>query len=412
MTNRRIRDFVSTTAAWARPDASTLADDAWIVLVPTHYNDAETLTTLGLAPSPTGDGFERQVYTLDRKVLRGDDVRFGHTNPHVSAAFVDALEAAGVRGYTATPLPHASPNAVRGEALYRLDSLGPHLALDASSGNDTPPFAPKTVGRPGFPAHPVVFDGASWTGDAAGLTEPFASYFNRPWRGLAVRGDFVKTFERIHKRPLRCAFEPAAMVNAPTALGAAPAPSRVAAIAPWTASPTSAELIARIESLASKYDHLLPPAASSLDALDRVASAFNGAWPEVLRTLLSRWNGASLHGGAIGFFALTPRSGESELTGRHAHFGVPDDLEAAQRRDVEEEWNLDRPDGAMLFGWRCEESPAFWCVDREGRVRLLEQGRGVLGPAITAEEWLHDQLEDLAYAADGGAWPASKWLGE
>jgi hypothetical protein len=66
----------------------------------------------------------------------------------------------------------------------------------------------------------------------------------------------------------------------------------------------------------------------------------------------------------------------------------------------------------MLFGWRCEESPAIWCVDREGLVRLLEPGRSVLGPAIPAAEWLHDQLEDLAYAADSGVWPATKWLGE
>ena len=72
----------------------------------------------------------------------------------------------------------------------------------------------------------------------------------------------------------------------------------------------------------------------------------------------------------------------------------------------------DSPDGAMLFGWRCEESPAIWCVDREGLVRLLEPGRSVLGPAIPAAEWLHDQLEDLAYAADSGVWPATKWLGE
>ena len=168
----RIRDFVITAANWDAPDASQLADDAWIVLVPTHYNDAETLDTLGLAPSPTGDGFERQVYTLDRKLLCGDDVRFGHTNPHVSEAFVRALEAAGVRGLSARPLPHASPNAVRGGALYLLDALGAHLTLDASAGNDTPRFAQKTVGRAGFPAHPVVFDGAAWTGDAAGLTEP------------------------------------------------------------------------------------------------------------------------------------------------------------------------------------------------------------------------------------------------
>jgi hypothetical protein len=68
------------------------------VLVPTHYNDAELLDTLGLAPSPTGDDFERQVYTLDRKLLCGDDVRFGHTNPHVSEAFVRALEGAMLFG--------------------------------------------------------------------------------------------------------------------------------------------------------------------------------------------------------------------------------------------------------------------------------------------------------------------------
>ena len=408
----RIRDFVITAANWDAPDASQLADDAWIVLVPTHYNDAETLDTLGLAPSPTGDGFERQVYTLDRKLLRGDDVRFGHTNPHVSEAFVRALEAAGVRGLSARPLPHASPNAVRGGALYLLDALGAHLTLDASAGNDTPRFAQKTVGRAGFPAHPVVFDGAAWTGDAAGLTEPFASYFNRPWRGLAVRGDFVKTFERLHGRRLRCAFEPAAMVNAPATPGAAPPSTFTPAVAAWNTRPTLSELIARITSFASKYDHLLPPAAPSLDALDRVSAAHNTAWPEALRSLLSQWNGASLHGGAIGFFALTPREGERELTGRHAHFGVPDPLEAAQLRDGDDEWALARPDGAMLFGWRCEESPAIWCVDREGLVRLLEPGRSVLGPAIPAAEWLHDQLEDLAYAADSGVWPATKWLGE
>jgi hypothetical protein len=408
----RIRDFVMTAAPWAAPDASQLADDAWIVLVPTHYNDAETLDTLGLAPSPTGDAFARQVYTLDRKVLCGDDVRFGHTNPHVSEAFVRALEAAGVRGWSATPLPHASPNAVRGEALYLVDALGAHLTLDASAGDDTPRFAPKTVGRAGFPAHPVVFDGASWTGDAAGLTEPFASYFNRPWRGLAVRGDFVKTFERLHGRRLRCAFEPAAMVNAPATPRATLPSTRTHATAPWTAGPTPSALIARIVAHAARYDHHLPPPAPSLDALDRVAAAHQSAWPEALRCLLSQWNGASLHGGAIGFLALTAREGERELAGRHAHFGVPDDLEAAQLRSGGAEWSLARPEGAMLFGWRCEESPAIWCVDRAGLVRLLEQGGAALGPAIPATAWLHDQLEDLAYAADSGAWPASKWLGE
>jgi hypothetical protein len=42
----------------------------------------------------------------------------------------------------------------------------------------------------------------------------------------------------------------------------------------------------------------------------------------------------------------------------------------------------------------------------------VSRGRLLHITAIPATAWLHDQLEDLAYAADSGAWPASKWLGE
>lgn len=411
MTTKPLRKYVSVDSSWEAPDASTLADDAWILLVPTHFADAETLDIMGKAPGPTDGDFERDLYTVDRKLTRDDDVRFGHTNPVVSEDFVAALLAFGVAAWRTTPLPHASPNAVGGRAVYLLDSLGPHLTIDASTAMNPPAFAPKCPGRAGFPSLPLVFDGAGWTGDAVGLTEPCASFFNRPWRGLAVRGDFVRAFERLHGRKVRCAWEPAAMVNAPTARVAAPAPLHTSAAAPASAAPTVDELIARITSEAAQADHQLPSAPASVAALDAVASAFGGVWPASLKRLLSEWNGASLRGGAIGFFALTERAGDSELAGRHAHFGVPDTLDGAQRRDGEAEWNLARPDGALLFGWRAEEMPAIWCVDREGLVRLLEQGRTVLGPAVTVEAWLRDQLDDLAYAATG-AWPASKWLGE
>ncbi len=410
MTTRPLRKYVSVADPWEPPDASSLADDAWILLVPTHYADAEAMDIMGKSPAPSAGDFERDLYTVDRKVVRGDDVRFGHTNPNVSDDFVRALEHIGVRGWIATPVPHASPNAVRGEALYLLDSLGPHLAIDASTAMNPPPFPPKCPGRAGFPTLPLTFDGSGWTGDAAGLTEPCASFFNRPWRGLAVRGDFVRAFEKLHGRRLRCAWEPAAMVHAPTSRAPSPPPVRARAVTPWSATPTVDALVARITAGASRYDHQLPAAPSSLDALDAVAKEF--ALPPSLKRLLSQWNGASLHGGAIGFFALEPRSGDAVLAGRHAHFGVPDTLDGAQRRDAEEEWNLARPEGAILFGWRAEETPAIWSVDREGLVRLLEPGRTVLGPAIPVEQWLHDQLEDLEYAATTGASPAVKWLGE
>ena len=124
MTSKPIRKYVSVADSWEAPSAATLADDAWILLVPAHFADAETLDIMGKAPGLNEGGFERDLYTVDRKLLRDDDVRFGHTNPDVSEDFIAALLSFGVKGWRTVPLPHASPNAVSGRAVYLLEEIG------------------------------------------------------------------------------------------------------------------------------------------------------------------------------------------------------------------------------------------------------------------------------------------------
>jgi hypothetical protein len=43
MTTKPLRPYVSVGSSWEVPDASALADDAWILVVPTYFADAETL---------------------------------------------------------------------------------------------------------------------------------------------------------------------------------------------------------------------------------------------------------------------------------------------------------------------------------------------------------------------------------
>ncbi len=385
-----LRKHVGADSAWDAPDSAGLADDAWILLVPVFYADLEVLDRREVVGEPP-----RQIYVVDRKVLRDDDVRFGHTHPHVSETFVATLLHIGAKGWSTTPVPHASPLPVRGRALYALEWHGAPFAI--ASNLEMPAGPPRTPhGRPGFPTLPLVLDGRAGSGDPVGMTERCASHWLLPWQGLVVRGDFVRAFEALHGRRLRCGWEPAEIRD----LAAMPAPERrhVPAPAQWTTLPTVAELVERIERGAARFDHQLPPAP------DPVA-----ACPPALRTLLTRWNGASLFGGALGFFALAPRSGLSELAGRHAHFGVPDNLDGAQLR---EDWDLAAGAGDVLFGWRAEEMPSIWAISPEGTVRLLSPGRVALGPALPVEAWLHDQLEDLEYAATNATYPATKWLGE
>lgn len=413
---KTVQAHVATTDAFPAPDASSLADGDWVRLVPVYYADPESLATRRVEGATPSDP-PRVERTLDRKVTRGDDVRDATPGVHVSEALVDTLRALGGVGLAASPVPHGSPNAVRGVGLYALEPAGWVARVADATAMASPPNAkPRPYGRQGLPVPPLVLDGAGWEGSPVAFTEWCGSERGLPWRGLVVRGDLVRAFERMHGRRLRCGWEPVRIENLPHEPASRAAPLALTPCPPqWTATPTEAELVARIEAGGLRFDHLLPAAPDPTEAarvLDETASRVGGAWSPAVRALLTRWNGASLFGGALGFFALTAREGAGELTGRHAHFGVPDGIAGAQARVAPEEWGLTPGEGWLLFGWRAGDPQAIWALTPGGAVHLLAPGGGVLGPGLPVEEWLHDQLEDLEYAATSGAQPAARWLGE
>lgn len=285
--------------------------------MPVYYADEESLAGRRVEGA-TPDLPPRVVRTLDWKLLRGSDVLDGTGDVHVSEAFAETLAVFAGCDLKAVPVEHGSPHPVRGGRVYVLNDAGPTAKVSDSTDMFVAPNSKaQAYGRPGIPRQPlgVVLSDIGEEAPVA-LTELCGSELGLPWRGLLARGDFLRAFEPMHGRALRCGWE-AVQVQAPQGKRACAPLAWTRSPKAWTTTPPVADLIARIEREARPYDHQLPPPGAA-EALDRVAERWGGQWPSALRELLARWNGASLHGGAIGFFALEERAGAAALVGRHA----------------------------------------------------------------------------------------------
>jgi hypothetical protein len=339
----------------------------------------------------------RWEIVADWKVLPLADIWFDSAaHVTVSEAFLRALEAIGAQGWSARPVPHGTPNPVRGLRPHYLDLPGFMGKPAQGSELYVPPRfrdEPAPYGVGGWPVPPVTWDLSAWSGDQVGWSEWLATV-SQPWRALIARGSFITALLEQGVAPSGLKLQSMTVVNLPSP---APRPQRPPgqwerAAKPWTGPAGDSSVMDRIFATAERFGHVTPAGASPAD-IAAAFTALQSPLPQTLATWMARSDGATLFDGALTFFPVHPRTAELPQP------GLPNDtIVGANARVNPEDWFVTREPGWTLFAARPGESPSLWAIGPDERVRLLHQDGCVLGPDIPFIQWLEDQVADLEHA--------------
>src|SRR4051812_10796238 len=169
-----------------------IAATQWVRVVPTAFSQFDTFAyrppDLNRLAPPRMGTFQLDWKTIPKRAFFTESSGMLCAEP-----VLHTLEHLGVTGWTAKPLPHASPNPVRGRRLYELEVPG-RLGAPLSQMAAHPKHADKALafGSKGAPILPVTLDGSSWTGDIVCLSEWVAAETIYPWRLRPARGDSTR----------------------------------------------------------------------------------------------------------------------------------------------------------------------------------------------------------------------------
>lgn len=388
-----------------RIHARSVAREQWVRVAPTAFRAFDTFDVkLDMQSSKRPPPWLRPpgnpTLTLDYKCLSRDEFFAKGPGMLCTARVLAAMDTLGLGGWTATEIPHASPNPVRGARLYLADIPG-RLGAPLSKMKvvnrkhaKNPPF-----GVGGSPIPPVVIDGSVWTGDSLCFSDWLEVDTIFPYRALLARGDFIQALVEAGGGEERFLLEPVEVANLPNV---AP-PSRPkgvwsAAVAPWS-RPTgwNGPVRDRIVATAERYRHFLPkpPDPDELECvLEGLEQRYQGKISPALREFMAASNGASLFAGMLTFFPIGVRTEENAVPGRFAR----DDIVGANERVGPDDWLITRDSGWILFASRYAEMHAMWATNSNGLIRLLHQSGEVLGPDLPFDAWLEDQVADLEWA--------------
>ncbi|HEX5753404.1 MAG TPA: hypothetical protein VFZ09_44815 [Archangium sp.] len=359
----------------------------WVRLVPVVGPE---LAELGPAkPVPLdADGvpLHARERPIDRKLTPLHDLMQPGAGPDLvcSERLVRALESSGATGWTATLVPHVTPNRVAGHRLYRLDTeghTGPLVDTQLRLNKLNPQtFHPRGTDERlnGIPLTPVRFDARGWSGHSV----CWSPWFNGPrswWRALLVRGDVFlalqKHLETLVLRIDRVSWEGEAHAR-PVQPGHRQGPQE-----PPPEAPGLEEVLARVEGEAERYQHTFSAGASDAE----IAQDFGRLGltpPEPLHRLLARHNGARLFQGALVLHGV----------------GAQGSLVSSNEELVQYPWYRREP-GWVVFA-EAAGGQVLWAVDARGHVRGLGRDEIVYGPDAPLHQWFSDQVADLRYAWD------------
>lgn len=270
----------------------------------------------------------------------------------------------------------------RGHGLYALDTCGytgPLIHTELRSRRATPTtFHPRgsDARLNAAPYPPVTFAGSGWSGHSV----CWSPWFDGPrswWRALIVRGDVLAALRR-HIPRVVFRFEP---VRFDTELPSRKhTPGRRTAHLPEPVQPPPLPaLFADLARRSGQYRHDLSAGATDAE-IEQDFARLPGIPCEALRRLLRLHNGAKLFDGALTLFGV----------------GSPGSLVERNEEMARFPWFRREP------GWIVFARPAghetLWAINGQGVVHGLGCEEIVYGPQAPLEQWLADQISDLAYA--------------
>lgn len=394
----------SGEAAHISPGA--LPDAEWFRLVP---SGPELAAEGHVARSDRSQPPRARRIVVDAKIVPPLDLLDHNFAPLIlcSRTLLEALVAAGARGWTARAATHATRRRVAGHPVYE-------LAVRATVGRfvDTAFHAYRRPradvprwGRVGAPVSPVTLEASSHS-LLVGWTEYVEVDDVLPWRALIIHRRVAEELVKRWRSPLP--LEPIAVRSAPTqrrsVRRSSPSIPRLTRLG---GAPNIDALCRRLRASAVEFDHLLPPPPNGGASAVREAMRTIGlpARSPLVRLLADR-SGPILFGGSLAFCPVGKRDVPRKLLARRKLFDL-DDLVREQRHRSFARGGVDVPDGWVIFA-RGYGGQIYWTMNAEGLVRGYGMSDTGLeyGPEAPFERWLADQMADLelAWTCRGKPW--------